>query len=119
MTSSGRRRSRLTERAADHCLRLGDDLVQVFLAPEALGIDLVDRLCTGGAGGKPAVLGHDLEATDRRIVAGSSGEDLQDRFTRQLPGRHLFRREPLERLLLLRAGGRIQAPVDGRAEALG
>ena len=37
---------------------------------ERLGVDLVDVLGAGRAGGEPAVLGDHLEAADRRAVAG-------------------------------------------------
>ena len=47
---------------------------QVILAAETLGIDLVDVFGAGRARGKPAVLGDDLDAADRRIVAGRARE---------------------------------------------
>ena len=44
-------------RLSNQRLGLADDLIEVFPARKALGVDLVDILSAAGAGGKPAVLG--------------------------------------------------------------
>ena len=51
---------------ADECLGLFEQPVEVALAEEALGVELVDVLGAGRAGGEPAVVVDDLEPADRR-----------------------------------------------------
>ena len=57
-------------------------------ALEGLGIDLVDVLGAGGAGGEPRALGRHLEAADRGAVARGRGQLARDR----LPGKGRRRR---------------------------
>ena len=61
--------ARAAQRALDDLLRLGDHALEVVLAPEALGVDLVDVLGAGRARREPAALGDDLEAADLGVVA--------------------------------------------------
>ena len=61
------------ERLIDDLLRFGLDLLKVFRTLEAFGIDFVDVLRAGGAGGKPAVGCHHFETANRRAVAGGVG----------------------------------------------
>ena len=51
-------------------LGLVEDPLEALLAVEALRVDLVDVLGPGRPRGEPAVLGDDLQAADRRAVAG-------------------------------------------------
>ena len=46
--------------------------LQMRFVLEALGVDLVDVFSAGWPGREPAVFGDDLQAADRRVVAGSS-----------------------------------------------
>ena len=71
----------------DQGLRVLDDAAQVVLALKALGIDLVDILGAGRAGGEPAVRGHHLQPADGRAVARRRGEHARDRLAGQLGGR--------------------------------
>ena len=57
------------QRALHDLLRLLDDPVEVLLAAERLGVDLVDVLGAGRARREPAARADDLEAADRGAVA--------------------------------------------------
>src|SRR5262245_58254079 len=57
-----------------HLLDLVHNRVEVSLIFKALGVDLVDVLRAGGPGGEPAVFGHNLEASDRRVVPWSASQ---------------------------------------------
>jgi hypothetical protein len=83
----------------------------MVLAAEALGVDLVDLLGPRGTGGEPAVLRHHLEAADGGAIAGGVGELGEDRFADELGGGHLLGGQGLEDLLLLAAGGGVDAAV--------
>src|SRR5262245_23858927 len=45
-------------------LRFADDLLEMVLAQEALGVNLVDVFCAGRAGSEPAVCRNDFEAAN-------------------------------------------------------
>ena len=67
----GRGRARARARASCQCppddgLRLLDDPLEMVVAEEALGVDLVDVLGPRRSCREPAVVGHDLEPADRR-----------------------------------------------------
>src|SRR5262245_35377418 len=72
--------SSLPEHLGDQSRGLFLDLRQVFGAPEALGVNLVDVLGARGAGGEPAVLGDHLEATYLLPVPARPRELLGDRI---------------------------------------
>src|SRR5437868_1002663 len=63
-----------TNHTAHQRLRVFLDAAQMLFADEAFGVDLVDVLGAGGAGGEPAVLRHDLDAADGFVVAGGFRE---------------------------------------------
>ena len=48
-------------------------LAQVLCADEALGVDLVDILRAGWAGGKPAVVRHHFQPADGGVVVRARG----------------------------------------------
>src|SRR5579863_1543075 len=56
------------ERTEHDLLRFFDNRVQMGLALEALCVQLVDILGSGGPRGEPAVLREYLQASDRRII---------------------------------------------------
>ncbi len=58
--------SGLAQRVVDDLLSLGDDGVEMRFVLEALGVDFVDVFRAGRPSGKPAALGHDLQAADRQ-----------------------------------------------------
>src|ERR1700744_4423065 len=75
----------------------GDDGPRFFLnggevlrAAEGLGVELVDVLGAGRAGGEPAGPGDHLQPADRRVVARRGGQRGQDLLAGQLAGRHLL-----------------------------
>src|SRR5262245_4998178 len=51
-----------------------DNPVQMCLVLEALGVDLVNVLCAGRTGSKPAAGCHDLQAPNRSVVARGAGQ---------------------------------------------
>ena len=69
------------EGGVDDLLGLGLHLGEVLGALERLGVDLVDVLGAGRAGGEPRALGGHLEAADRRAVAGRLGQLGRDRLS--------------------------------------
>ena len=87
----------------------------MLLAPEALGVDLVDVLGARGARGEPAVRGRDLEPPDRRVVSRRARELRDDRVAGQFRGGHLGRGEPRERVALGLRGRGVDARVPGAA----
>src|SRR4051795_2741017 len=99
------------ERGRDDVACLLLDPRQVLRALEALGVDLVDVLRAGRARGEPAALGDDLEAADRRAVAGRLREPLRDRVARQLRRGDVACRELAQLRLVLRGAGDVDARV--------
>jgi hypothetical protein len=85
-------------------------------ALEAFGIDLVDILGAGGAGGKPAVVGDDFEAADRGAVAGGLGEFGGDAVACEGSGFDIGGSEFAEAGFLLWGSGGINAVVIGCAQ---
>ena len=69
-------------------LSFAHDSVQVSLIFEALRIDLVDVLGARGPGREPAVVGHNLEAADRRAVTWGRSQFGCDRLASELRGRN-------------------------------
>src|SRR6185312_13361761 len=66
------------QRRNHHRLRFLQQAREVRLVPEALGVDLVDRLGAGGAGGEPAAFADHLDAADGGTVAGRLVQHLHD-----------------------------------------
>src|SRR5215210_8683758 len=97
--------------------RLAEDALQPLLAVEALRVDLVDVLRTRRPRREPAMLGDDLEPADRRTVPRRLRQNGLDRLPRELVALHLLGRQPLEHVLLLRAGGDVGALVGRAPEA--
>src|SRR5262249_5131547 len=60
----------LGDGVGDDLMRFAKDRVQMLLALKALGVDLVDILGAGRAGGKPAVRRDDLQSANRGAIAG-------------------------------------------------
>src|SRR5512143_1069830 len=110
--------SRGQERPGDDLARLVEDPFEVLLAPEALGVELVDVLGSRRAGREPAARGRDLEAADGRVVPRGAGEPRHDGLAAQLARRDVLGREAAEPLLLFGRRRRIDAPVVRRSEAL-
>ena len=88
-------------------------------AAEAFGVDLVDVFGAGGARGKPAAVRDDLDAADRRIVAGRAIEHAVDRLAGQFGDLDLLRRELRQFLLLLGRRRRLDAVGRRLAEVAG
>ena len=72
----------------------------------------------GRAANQP-LLGDDLHAADRRVVAGRLGEHRLDRLARELGRGDVLRLELEQLRLALGVDRRVHALVGGRAEALG
>ena len=67
------------QRRRHDLLRLGDNLVEVRRALEALGVNLVDVFGAGRAHGEPAVCNADFQAANVRVVAGSARQPGETR----------------------------------------
>ena len=67
-----------------HLLRLAKDRVQMGLALETLGVDLINVLGTGGSRCKPTALGHNFQAADWGIVARGFGQLGGDWLAREV-----------------------------------
>src|SRR5918996_117750 len=107
------------ERASHDALGFREDSLEVFLAQQALSVDLVDVLGPGGPRGEPAVLGDDLQPPDGGVAAWRRGEYLEDRLASQLIRLDLLRGQFLQHLLLLGRRRHVRAPVERAPEALG
>src|SRR5262245_58599465 len=68
------------DRTVDECLCLVHERIEVGRAVEALRVNLVDVFRAGGARREPSVGGHDLQAADRRVIAGSPRQLRGDRL---------------------------------------
>src|SRR5260221_2499854 len=88
-------------------------------ALEALRVDLVEVLGAGGTGREPAASRDHLQASDRRVVAGSARELGRDGLARERRVLDRLRRQLLQRRLLLRRRGSIDARVVRGPEFLG
>src|SRR5260370_12017719 len=91
------------ERLRNNCLGFFFDASQMFLAKEALGVNLVNLFRTRRARGKPAILCDHLDSANRVAVSRSCRENLLDLLTSNFgnadvgwgqshEGRFLFRR---------------------------
>jgi hypothetical protein len=60
--------------ARNRILRQLPNLLEMRLASEALGVDLVDFLGAGWTHREPAALGRHLQPADRRVIARCGGE---------------------------------------------
>src|SRR4029450_5375050 len=78
---------------------------------EALRIDLVDAFRARRPCSEPATGGHDLEATDRRVVAWSLGQLGRDRLTSECRCRDRIGRQFFQPRLLLKRRWRVDARV--------
>ena len=67
----------------DQHLSFFNQPVEVLVADEALGVDLVDVFGARWARSEPSVFGHDLQAANRLMIAGGMAQNLRDGFTRQ------------------------------------
>lgn len=85
-------------------LRFGHQLLEVVIAEEAFGVDLVDVLSARRTRGEPTVLGHDFQTANGLIVARCMAEDALDLLACQLGRGDLFRRQLAQQCLLLRVG---------------
>src|SRR5207237_750072 len=98
--------------------RGGDDLPGLVLdgrevlgAAEGFGVELVDVLGAGRAGGEPAGAGDHLEPAEWRAVPRRGRQRRGDRLARELGRGDLPGGEPGQRLLLLPAGRGVDARV--------
>src|SRR5690606_2156830 len=106
------------ERRVHDPLRLGEDRLQVVAAFEAFAVDLVDVLGARRPRGEPAVVGNHLDAADRGVVAGGLVQYLPDRRPGERVRFQLGGCELRQRLLLLRAGRRLDAVEERLAEGI-
>src|SRR6185437_12444959 len=104
------------KRTVDHRLRLFEDTVEVLLAAEAFGVNLVDILGTRRTRGEPAAVGHHLQAADGSAVARRAIEYAADCLARQIGVAKRVRRKPGETSFLLRRGPRLHAALGRRAQ---
>lgn len=74
------------ERLADQRHRLLLQTLQVLRADVGLGVDLVDILCAGGTGCKPALVGGHFQAADRGLMAGVRAGLHVDQWPRSSSG---------------------------------
>src|SRR4029453_7194610 len=95
------------------------DRGQMTLILKALRIDLVDAFRARRPCSEPATGGHDLEATDRRVVAWSLGQLSRDRITSECRCRDRIGRQFFQPLLLLKRRWRVDARVVWCAELRG
>src|ERR1035441_8589342 len=79
----GSRRRRCEYRANDS-LSLSLNLLQMFIAVKAFGVDLVDFLSAERARSEPPVLRNHLDTPDGVAISGRVGQDGQDLFARQI-----------------------------------
>src|SRR5476651_1553029 len=91
---------RLVEHRRDQGLGLALDPMQVILAHEALGVDLVDLFGAGRTCGEPALVRRYLDPADGGLVPGRLRYDGIDRVARKL-ARAKLRRRPLLQYVLL------------------
>src|SRR5690606_9837476 len=119
--STGSSQATLSTRqhAIDQRLGFRLDALQVRLAFEAFGVDLVDVLGAGWPRGEPAVIGDHLQSANRCAIARRLGENLGDGLTSQYRCRDLRGRRFAQFGFLLAISRRIDALVHRRAEALG
>src|SRR5215510_15682110 len=83
---------------------------------EALRVNLINVLRVRGSGREPAIVGHNLEATDRCAVTWRTSQFTSDRLASEPGSRHRLRREFFQPGLLLRCRWRIDACVVRCAE---
>ena len=88
------------DRLVHQRLRLVQQALQVCLALEALGVDLVDLLGARRPRREPAAPGTDADAADGRAVARRLGGDLGDGFAGDLPGGDRLGRQRGQPLIL-------------------
>ena len=91
----------------------------MLLGIEALSIEFVEVLRATRSGSEPAVRRHNLQAANRRLVAGGINELRGDGFTRQFRGLHGFGGQLLKSGLLLRRAGRVNPSVERAAQLAG
>src|SRR5258708_34498165 len=87
-SAAGRRK-----RGSDDRLSLGEDAAPVSFVLEAFAVNLVDVLGAGRTRREPSVGRDHLQPADRRAVARSVTQDLQDGFAGQIRGPDLLRRQ--------------------------
>src|SRR5207244_2702366 len=80
------------QHAPDDRLRLFLDAAQVVAPRETLGVQLVDVLGAGWAGGKPPVLGNYLQSPNGSTVSRGVRQATRDPVARESRGRDLVRR---------------------------
>src|SRR5262249_261744 len=93
-----------------------EDGLEVSLALEAFGINLVDGLGTRRACGEPAAAGDDLQTVDRGVVSRGARQLGDDRFTSEVRGLHRLRREALKSRFLLGRRRGVDPRIICRAE---
>src|SRR3974390_819135 len=108
--------TRVLQHPVDDLLGLAHPGLQVGLASETLGVDLVEILGAGRPGREPAVGRNHLEAADRRVIAWGAREPGEERFAPGLRLEYRWRRELLQQRLLRGARRDVDAGVVGIAE---
>ena len=83
--------SSLFKGGADDRLGFLLDAMQVIQTDKALGVDLVYIFRAGGTGGKPTILGDNLETANCGIVARRPGEPGQNFLICQGRGLYILR----------------------------
>src|SRR3569623_439314 len=106
-----RRAGRRRQCTVDHCLRLFQHAVEVLLATEALGVNLVDVFGARGTCGEPAAVGHHFQAGDGCAIAWRAVEYAADGLARQFGLTKLVGRMLRETPPLLRRGNRLHAAL--------
>src|SRR4030095_9180120 len=97
-------------------LGLAHNRVQVSHIFEALRVNLVDVLRARRPGREPPVVGHDLEAADRRAVTWGTSQFISDRRAGETRCRYHLGRQFFQCRFLLRCRRRIDACVVWYAE---
>src|SRR5260370_31100119 len=100
------------ERLRNNCLGFFFDASQMFLAKEALGVNLVNLFRTRRARGKPAILCDHLDSANRVAVSLSCRENLLDLLTSNFGNGDVGWGQSHEGRFLFRRGGSIDPFVN-------
>ncbi len=100
-------------------MSLGLDLMQVILAAETFGINLVNIFGAGWAQGKPPVFGNNFYAADRGVIPWGARARKNHFFAGQVADTKILGGKRLEAAALVGGGGGVDPLIERRAQRLG